>query len=143
MMHILLDSNVVYDYLAKRHPHYDYAVTLLSLGLQGRVRIYLCATTISNGVYIFRHSDPQHLQHRFAQLLDRFTVLPLTAEVLAAGLQSNFADKEDAFIHFSARLHESAITHLVTRNATDFAVSDLEVVSPLAMIDLLTLPSAD
>ena len=115
-------------------------MTLLSLGLHGRVRIFLCATTISNVVCIFRCSDPQHLQHRFAQLLDRFMVLPLSNDVLAAGLKSEFQDEEDAFIHFSAQLHEPAITHLVTRNATDFIASDLMVVSPLTMIDLLTLP---
>ena len=37
----IVDSNVVYDYSGKRHPHYEYAVTLLSLGLQGKVTISL------------------------------------------------------------------------------------------------------
>ena len=137
-MNIIVDSNVVYDYLAKRHPHYEYAVTLLSLGLQGKVTISLCATTISNGVYIFRHNDPLVVHQRFTQLLDRFTVLPLSAQVLQAGLASAFSDKEDAFIHFSAVLHGQEITHLVTRNAADFQESGLTVVSPVEMIDLLT-----
>ena len=32
-MNIILDSNIAYDYLGERHPHYDYALTLLSLAL--------------------------------------------------------------------------------------------------------------
>ena len=142
-MNIMVDSNVIYDYIGQRYPHYDYAVTLLSLGLQGTARISLSATTISNGVYIFRHNDPAIVHQRFAQLIEQFTVLPLSTEVLQAGLASDFADKEDAFIHYSALLHggrqsDQPITHLVTRNEKDFQESELVVVSPLTMIDLLT-----
>ena len=137
-MNIIVDSNIVYDYLAKRHPHYEYAVTLLSLGLQGKVTISLCATTISNGVYIFRHNDPLVVHQRFTRLIGQFTILPLSVEVLQAGLASAFSDKEDAFIHFSAVIHGIEITHLVTRNEKDFQESELSVVTPVAMIDLLT-----
>lgn len=147
-MNIILDSNVVYDYLGKRHPHYDYAVTLLSLGLQGKANISLCATTISNGIYIFRHNDPTLVHQNFALLLNRFTVLPLSAQVLQAGLASDFSDKEDAFIHYSAVLHGeqyggAPITHLVTRNPADFQAGELAVVSPVEMIDVLTLPNGE
>lgn len=37
----MLDANIVYDYLGKRYPHDSYAVTLLSLGLQGKGTISL------------------------------------------------------------------------------------------------------
>ena len=137
-MNIIVDSNVVYDYIGKRYPHYDYAVTLLSLGLQGPATVSLCATTISNGIYIFRHNDLTVVHQRFAQLIEQFTILPLSTEVLQAGLSSDFADKEDAFIHYSALLHGDEITHLVTRNEKDYQESELVVVSPLTMIDLLT-----
>ena len=134
----MIDSNVVYDYVGDRHPYYDYAVTLLSLGIQGKVNISLSATTLSNGIYIFRRNDPNAVRQRFSLLLDRFTILPLSDEVLRAGINSSFKDVEDAFIHFSAVIHGQDITHLVTRNSKDFQHSHLKIVSPIEMIDLIT-----
>ena len=32
-MNIVVNSNVIYDYIAERHPHYNYSETLLSLGI--------------------------------------------------------------------------------------------------------------
>lgn len=138
-MNVMIDSNVVYDYIGDRHPHYDYAVTLLSLGLQGKVTISLSATTFSNGIYVFRRNDPDTIRKRFSLLLEHYAVLPLSTEVLRAGMNSSFADTEDAFIHFSAVIHGKDITHLVTRNPQDFRSGRLSIVSPVEMIDLLTL----
>ncbi len=138
-MNIIVDSNGIYDYIAERYPHYGYAEALLSLRIQKKVKIFVCATTISNGFYIFRKFDLEEVKNHFQVIMDHYMVLPLDEQVLQSAMGSSFHDLEDACIEQSALLHGDNITHLVTRNQKDFTESRLKVVSAKEMIDLLTL----
>lgn len=137
MKHILLDTNVVLDFIGKRQPHYPASLSLINKGLHGKVKLYICASTVSNGCYIYRKNTREAINGNFLPLLQWCTILPMDKEVLKAALESNFTDIEDGIVHFSAIIHASQVQYLVTRNGKHFKHSQIQVVTPKEMLMLM------
>lgn len=52
MMRILVDTNVIIDFLNMRQPHFEAARLLMLLGKAGEVELWVSATQITDIVYI-------------------------------------------------------------------------------------------
>lgn len=53
-MVILIDTNIIIDFLMKRQPYLEDAVKIISLCTEKKVKGYLAAHTVSNLFYILR-----------------------------------------------------------------------------------------
>jgi len=133
---VLLDTNVVLDHLLAREPYVDAAEQVMSLVDGGRLEGLICSTTVTTIHYLASKavgasSAAEHVR----KLLMMFDVAGVDRDVLRNALDSGFADFEDAVLHEAAR--RSGAAAIVTRDAKDFAVSELPVFSPVELLAAL------
>lgn len=122
MMRVLVDTNVIIDFLNMRQPHFEAARLLMLLGKAGEVELWVSATQITDIVYIASDGGrkalvPEVLQ----QLRDLRTfveVHPTGAREIDRMLASAWRDPEDGLlVEVALACNASAI---ITRNQADF-----------------------
>ena len=127
---IFLDTDVALDHLADRQPFGEYAHRLLALAEIGELMVCLSALSFSNLYYILRklrgHAEALALLGKLKLLV---RVSAVTEAKIQAALSSGFKDFEDAIQHFAAKA-EGGVSAIVTRNKTDYATSEVPVLSP-------------
>ncbi len=142
-MRILLDTNVLLDFLLAREPFATEAREIWLACEHGCCTGYLAAISVTNIWYIGRRivgTDAAH-QH-IADLLQVIQVCPVDFNVLAAACDSGIADFEDA-VQVAAAM-ASSLDAIVTRNGNDFAGAALPVLTPAEFLtQLLSLPSTE
>jgi len=132
----LFDTNVILDLLLDRDPFADAAAHLISKVERSEMIGFVCATTITTIHYLTAKAlgSKAAVQH-IDSLLALFEIAPVNRIVLEDALKSKFNDFEDAVIHASA-LHVGA-EYIITRNSSDFKLSELPVFEPNAYISML------
>jgi predicted nucleic acid-binding protein len=136
---VLFDTNVVLDHLLEREPFVDAAEQLLSLVDAGEVEGLICSTTATTIHYLAAKAVGASAAVEYLrELLSIFDVACVDKDVLRTALDAGFADFEDAVVHEAAR--RAGASAIVTRDASDFARSQLPVFSP---IELLAAVRAD
>lgn len=130
MKTVFVDTDVIIDLLINRQPFATAAATLFSEAESGNLRVAISSLSMSNVYYIIRkevgHSAALKLLDQLARLVD---ILPVNRTMILQSLNSEFRDFEDAIQNYCA---ESApgISVILTRNISDFTVSNLSVLTP-------------
>jgi predicted nucleic acid-binding protein len=138
-MRVLLDTNVVLDYLLEREPFVHTAGRLLELNVQGAFDGYVSGITPINVFYIGRRFlERDKLRQALKDLLFAVRVCPITHTVLNQAFALPFTDYEDAVQHASATA--SLLDAIVSRNLEDYKNATLPVFSPTAFLNQLTSP---
>lgn len=122
---LLVDTNVLIDYLSMREPFYDEARLLMIVGRVGEFELWMTSSQVTDLIYILSDGGRQSLM---PSVLERLRGLRTFVEVFAVGgaevdrmLASAWKDPEDALMFESAlSLKADAI---ITRNAKDFESS--------------------
>lgn len=125
-----MDTNVLIDHLAERQPFCQSAKQIFQLAETGQIQ--MCASTLSicNIAYIIRKLRPETaIVPTLEKLSNLVSLTNIDETVITLALKAGFKDFEDAVQHFSA-LNEGGVTHLITRNPSDFEKSLLLVYSP-------------
>ena len=127
---IFLDTDVALDHLADRQPFAEYAHRILALAETGELTVCVSSLSFSNLYYILRklkgHTDALALLGKLKLLV---RVSAVSESEIQSALSSSFKDFEDAIQHFAAKT-EGGISAIVTRNKTDYAASEIPVLSP-------------
>jgi predicted nucleic acid-binding protein len=132
-MRVLFDTNVVLDHLLAREPFADAAEQLLSLVDAGEVEGMICSTTATTIHYLAAKAVGTSAAVEYLrELLSIFDVACVDRDVLRTALDAGFADFEDAVVHEAAR--RAGASAIVTRDASDFARSQLPVFSPIELL---------
>lgn len=119
---LLVDTNVLIDFLSVRKPFYDEARLLMVAGRVGEFELWMTSSQMTDLVYILSNGGKQALM---PSVLERLRGLRTFVEVFAVSgveidrmLASAWKDPEDALMFESAlSLRADAI---ITRNAKDF-----------------------
>ena len=122
---LLVDTNVLIDYLSMREPFYDEARLLMIVGRVGEFELWMTSSQVTDLIYILSDGGKQSLM---PSVLERLRGLRTFVEVFAVGgaevdrmLASAWKYPEDALMFESAlSLKADAI---ITRNAKDFESS--------------------
>ena len=136
-MKILIDTNVVLDFLLQRDPFFQEAERLFQAISQNRVSGYVTATTLTDIFYIARrHTQSlEKARQAVSETLTAMAVCPVDRDVLESALSSDCADFEDAVQIFSAAAQ--SLDAIITRNTTDFINSPLPIYSPTELLNQL------
>lgn len=128
-MRVLLDTDVVLDFLLARQPFDATAQAIWQAHEQGRCAAHVSAITPVNVSYIARRligaSDAQRLLN---VLLLAIPICPVDAGVLTAAQRLGFSDFEDAVQLAAAQ--SAGLDALVTRNVGDYRASSLPILTP-------------
>jgi len=127
---ILVDTNVLLDYLLTREPYYEDAKKIVIACAEGKVNGCIAAHSISNMFFILRKD--YSIEERRAVLTNLckiFDVEGIDKVKLLAGLQNGeFSDFEDCLQMECAKAYGAE--YIVTRNVTDYKASTVEAVTP-------------
>jgi predicted nucleic acid-binding protein len=127
---VFLDTNILLDFLAARVPFNVQANILFQRAELGRIQLYVSVLSVCNIAYILRKILPgRDITAVINDLSTIVTLIPLDAQIISDALQSSFVDFEDGVQHFSA-FRYGGITHLITRNSSDFKNSLIPVNTP-------------
>lgn len=129
MKNVFLDTNVLIDFMARRESFYENAAIIFSLGMNGRIKLYVAAMSFVTASYVVRRSlDKRTLQTMVANICQYCHVGVVDADCVMFGASSDFIDFEDAMQYHCAR--KVGADYIVTRNTKDFATSLIPVYSP-------------
>ena len=129
MKKVLIDLNIILDFLNKRNFHQE-AAQLLNRCVEGKLSGYICAhevTTLS--YFLFKEQkDKNKVAAIISSLLDIFHVIPIDETILKNSLLSPITDYEDAVIEVSAVAFD--IDYILSRNISDFKLSRIPAYTP-------------
>jgi predicted nucleic acid-binding protein len=132
---VFVDTDIIFDLLAKREPFYSAAAHLFTLADEGKIQIYISALSMANIHYLIAK---QQSESEAKQILRKFKVLvqviPLTEKIIDLALNSEFEDFEDAIQYFSTLQNEIEI--LLTRNLKDYKKAQISVLTAQDFINL-------
>ncbi|HLF28571.1 MAG TPA: PIN domain-containing protein [Anaerolineae bacterium] len=136
MTRVLLDTNVILDFLLDREPFAEAATQLWQANEQGRFEGYISAITPINVFYIARKlKGPETARRIMAGLLAACRICRLDVSVLQLALTLQIDDYEDAVQCVSATTNQ--LDAIVTRDVKDYAGVALPVYSPVDFLKQL------
>ncbi|MCR5219517.1 MAG: PIN domain-containing protein [bacterium] len=130
VMRILIDTNVLIDFFAKREPFFKNAKELVYSCMKRNFDGYIAAHSILNLFYILRHDYT--VAQRRAMLTDLCSLFQVVGvdkkKLLAALTDDSFPDFEDCVQVQCAVFCEA--DYIITRDIKDFALSSVPFMSP-------------
>jgi predicted nucleic acid-binding protein len=132
---VFVDTDIIYDLLAKRDPFYFAAARLFTLADEGKVQIYISALSLANIHYLLSKltsaNEAKQIIRKFKVLVQ---VMALDEKIIDLALNSDFSDFEDAIPYYSAL--QNNIEVLITRNLKDYKKSQISVLTARDFISL-------
>ncbi|KJH70684.1 type II toxin-antitoxin system VapC family toxin [Aliterella atlantica] len=128
-MRVLIDTNVILDFLQEREPFVANAARLFERIDTGEIEGFIAATTITNIYYIVRKASGKVVaQDAITQILSDVNICAVDLEILEQALALNFQDFEDAVQYACAVAHK--VDAIVTRDPAGFISAEIPVVLP-------------
>ena len=129
-MRVLLDTNILIDYISMRSPFTDAAQAILQLCMEEKIDGCIAAHSVMNAFYILRKElTANERKSSLADLCNLLTVVDIDkAKILSALANDGFTDVEDCLQTECAK--EFSADYIVTRNVKDFQNSTVPAISP-------------
>lgn len=128
-MRILLDTNVIIDFLTGREPFYESARQIMKLAETGKIRANVTANSITDIFYILRKQlDQETRKVVMINILKIMDIISLTGSDILKALEMDYKDFEDAVQTQCAKKIDA--TYIVTRNEKDFKDNSIPAISP-------------
>ena len=137
-MTVLIDTNVIIDYLMQRKGLSDTSTEVISYCAKKEVIGYIAGHTVLNSMYILRNSIPDQNARRshILKLLKFLKIADITERMLISSLKNpDFKDYEDC-VQSECALRINA-DYIVTRNVRDFTNSMVKAVTPEDFISII------
>jgi predicted nucleic acid-binding protein len=135
-MAVLIDTNIILDYVLKREPNAEDAQACLDKLFTTRTKSWLTASTITDIYYVARRSlnDSAKAKAVVAKLLNAFLISDVDKTDCLNALELDMNDYEDALVSICAK--KCKLQYIITQNVSDFTNSPIPAITPA---DYLTL----
>jgi predicted nucleic acid-binding protein len=136
---VLIDTNILLDYLLTREPYFDNANKVILSCTDGNVKGCIAAHSITNMFYIMRKDvEPHKRREILINLSMIFDIVGIEKSKLIACLKNeDIPDFEDCLQTECAR--EYGAEYIVTRNINDFKESAVKAITPEEYLELINL----
>ena len=127
---ILIDTNVLLDYLLEREPFFEDAKGIMVSCAEGKVKGCIAAHSIPNIFFILRKDyNTKERREILSTLCSIFDVEGIDKAKLLSGLANeDFTDFEDCLQMECAKSYGA--DYIVTRNVADYSVSEIKAIEP-------------
>lgn len=136
-MVVLIDTNIIIDYLIKRADFKDSETIIDNYCTEGKVSGVIAAHSVPDIFYILRKDFSNEERRRV--LLNILTILDVSSidksKLVEALSETNFIDFEDCLQSKCAE--EIYADYIITRNPKDFEKSMVPVISPGDFVNLM------
>ena len=130
MINILIDTDVLLDFLYERESFCEDSSNVLNLCDLNKISGWLTPVILSNVYYMLRKSfSHNEVVVKLRELLKILNVISMNKDTVLSALNSEFTDFEDALQNYAAE-YNGEINFIVTRNIKDYKNSSLEVLTP-------------
>ena len=129
-MVILLDTNIILDYLISRKPFNDTAESILRLCYEEKCKGFIAAHTITNIFYILRKYFSTEIRKKMLIELCGFVEIAgiQRKQIIDALVNEDFKDIEDRLqVECAIEVNSN---YIVTRNILDFSSSPIPAINP-------------
>lgn len=129
-MRVLLDTNILIDYIALRQPYAESAERIMFLCKNRQIHCCMAAHSVMNVFYILRKNftvDERRIILK--ELCEIIEVISIEKSKIIASLENHdFSDMEDCLQSKCAE--EFSADYIITRNIKDFQYSTIPAVLP-------------
>jgi predicted nucleic acid-binding protein len=136
---LLLDTNVLLDYLVAREPFCVAARKLMILGAVGEAKLWLSASQFNDVFYVLsKGGNPAQglsTQERLRRCRSFLHIVSTTEADIDAAIQMAWPDLEDASVSVAAT--KIGANYIITRDQSGFAQSPVPAISPQDFFALL------
>ena len=136
-MRILIDTNVILDYVADREPYATHAYKIIELCITKTIKGGIAAHTVMNLFYILRKElSVEERKVTLLKLCRVFTVVGIDiAKIISALENDDFHDFEDCLQDECAK--DFKADYIVTRNIKDFKCGNTKAIKPDEFLAIL------
>lgn len=136
---ILIDTNVLIDYLLEREPFFEDAKEIIQSCADGKVKGCIAAHSIPNMFFILRKDySAKERRDILSNLCSIFDVEGIDKAKLLAGLSNeDFSDFEDCLQMECAKSYGA--DYIVTRNVSDYVTSEVKAIEPKDYLERLLI----
>ncbi len=132
-MRVLVDTNVILDFLQEREPFVEDATKVFELIDAGEIEGFIAATTITNIYYIVRRAvGLAAAEDAITQILTDLQICKVDRAILEDAIALRFRDFEDGVQYACAIAY--GVDAIVTRDVSGFVASEIPVKSPRELI---------
>lgn len=130
MNKVLIDTDVILDFLFDRKPFSDDASKILSLCESKQIQGFVTSIMLSNIYYLLRKTAKhEKVIESLKMLMNILDIVTTDKTCVLDALNSEFKDFEDALQNFSAE-NDKEIKIIITRNIKDYKSSNLSIMEP-------------
>ena len=129
MKKVLIDLNIILDFLNKRNFHEE-AANIINMCVEKKLYGFIAAHEITTLSYFLlkEKKDKNKAADIISALLDMFNIIPIDEKILREALFSPVKDYEDAVIEVSSV--KNSIDYIISRNLGDFKSARIQVFTP-------------
>ena len=135
-MNLLLDTNVLIDYIGGKQPFFDDAQKVIAASYFGDAKLWVSTQSLKDAYYVLsRYADQMHVQRAIRNSLEIMSPVALSAEDTVRGLYLQWEDYEDCLIALCAVAVKA--DYIITRDEKGFTRSTIPALSPAAWLALM------
>lgn len=132
---ILIDTNVLLDYLLEREPFFEDAKKVILSCTEENTKGCIAAHSISNIFLLRKDYTAKERREILSNLCTIFDVEGIDKAKLLSGLANEeFSDFEDCLQIECAKSYGA--DYIVTRNVSDYSISDIKAILPSEYLEL-------
>ena len=135
-MNLLLDTNIVIDYLGGKPPFFDNAKRIMAAGYFGEASLWMSAKSAADAFYVLSHYvDSDRVQSALSSLYKLVHTVSLSEDDLIRAAHLKWPDYEDCLIALAA-VNANA-SFIITRDQKGFDRSPVPAISPDEWLDFM------
>ena len=132
---LLIDCNILIDWLTDRPPFSSYADKLLVLIENNIVEGFVSPLTLSNTYYILRKHTNKRIANEFLNdVKNLFRIIGITKGITLSAIENRYKDFEDD-LHYQTAIKNN-IDFIITRNKTDFLKDKIHIMTAEEYLEL-------
>lgn len=130
-MNLLLDTNILVDYLGRKPPFYGPAQKLFIAACYGDVKLWVPSQSFADAFFVLRkYMDASVLQKVILSALSQVTPVDLTGADLVQAAELSWPDMKDCLVAIAA--NKAHADYLITRDGKGFERSMVPALTPTA-----------
>ena len=135
-MNLLLDTNVLIDYLGRKPPFFEAAESVVAAGFFGDAKLWASVQSLKDAFYVLEHYvDSARVQKAILKACELVSPVGLSADDALRAARLEWKDYEDCLIALCA--DKAKADYIITRDVKGFQRSSVPAVTPEGWLELM------
>jgi predicted nucleic acid-binding protein len=130
MKNVFIDTNILMDIFANRHPFIKNSLKIYTLGAEKKINLFTTSNTITTLHYLLKKIiSEEKTRMALEKVVENISIIPIDNEIIKKSLKSSHKDFEDA-IEITSAQSIPTMDCIITRDLKDFKNSEIKVYTP-------------